>query len=144
MRTAVLLAFALTLSAVAAPLPKALKKADAELIEGAWEYVSRDDGDGQKAVAAGRDGKRPVWVVRDGKIVRMPDATDMPLRLDPTTSPKRYESEDAPGVVRKGIYKLDGDDLVCCESPAGQERPTEFQGRKSPYHYCIVYRRVKE
>jgi uncharacterized protein (TIGR03067 family) len=140
MRTALLCLFAVGL-AVAAPVPKGLKKkSDAELLEGWWQAVTLDDGSGPAANQE-RD------LIRGGAMfvaatLRNDEPGD-PIRLDPTQSPKHFDLELASGKVLPGIYRLDGDTLTWCHSQPGQPRPTEFKGSGGDV-FCTVYKRAKE
>jgi len=140
MRTAVLLAFAVALSAGAAPVPKSLKKkTDAELLEGRWESVSFDIGGGPRTDIT-------WWLeVRDGKLstgTRQPPGYDQRvIRLDSTTCPKQLDIDNAAGAFNLGIYELEGDTFVWCESTAPTVRPTDFKAGNA----CsvFVYKRMK-
>ena len=141
MRIAVLLAFALALSAVAAPVPKALKKpSDAELLEGWWEYVTMDDGRGPTEC-------RDKDLIRDGVLyhsgtLRNKEAGHT-IRLDPTQTPKRLDVEVPLERVLLGIYQIDGDTLTYCFAQPGYSRPTEFKGSGGTV-YCGVLKRAKD
>jgi uncharacterized protein (TIGR03067 family) len=140
-RTAVLFTFALTLAAVAAPVPKAVKKpTDAELLEGWWENVTIDDGRGPTP-------HRERDLIRGGALflagTLRNEEPGQPIRLDPTRSPKHFDLEMASGKILPGIYQLDGDTLTWCHSQPGQPRPTEFKGGGGTT-FCIVLKRAKE
>lgn len=141
MRPALLIAFALTVSAAAAPVPKAAKKADdLTLLEGRWEGVTCDTGSGPYACP-------DYWFeVKDGKlstgIKKDPGYVTRTLRLDPNASPKQIDVDDTRGAFHLGIYELDGDTIRWCESGSTVNRPTEFKATKG--FNLLVYKRVKD
>ena len=127
-------------TAVAAPVPKGMKKmSDAQLVEGWWEYVTMDDGRGPTPI-------RDKDLIRDGALhhtgtLRNGDA-GQPIRLDPTATPKEFDVEVLPGKVSLGIYQLLGDTLTTCSAKPGDPRPTEFAGGGGTV-YCCVYKRAE-
>lgn len=141
MRTLLLLATATT-ALVAAPVPKAVKKADdATLMLGKWECVSLDTGSGQQP-------DKRFLLVGDGTMSMTNDAPSDaaagPLKLNQDTSPKQFD------VTWKGwttpqryIYQLDGDTLTICHGQDNQPRPTEFKGSREGA-CCFVFKRMKE
>ena len=138
MRT--LLALALVASAVAAPVPKAVKKQDdAALLEGRWVGVTTDTGGGPNP-----DPER--WLeITDGKFSTGIGSTrgydGRTLRLDPSASPKHLDVNNTRGGFHLGIYELDGDTLRWCESSSATTRPTEIKAANG--FNVLVYKRVK-
>ncbi len=126
MRIALLLIFATALSAIAAPVPKAVKKADdAALLEGRWESVSIDTGGGSRADAT-------WWFdVKDGKLStgcgQSNGYTARAFKLDLTASPKQLDLDDLSGKFILTVYQLDGDTLTWCESSSTTKRATDLQ-----------------
>lgn len=147
MRTALLLTVAVGLSAVAAPVPKELKKArpdDAEAILGDWVITHQDVGDGN-GVQPVPVQNRPHTFTRTRQLVGNPNS---PITvygnytLDQTTEPKRYLLTANGKLEPPIIYRLDGDTLTMCTSRSPDHTPSEFVGNKS--QYVLVYQRVKE
>jgi uncharacterized protein (TIGR03067 family) len=141
MRPALLCLLALPLVAVAAPVPKALKKpSDAKLIEGVWHRVSLDRGDGQLNTT-----KHWIQVTGD-QFLRGEESGPAYLfaavALDPTQSPKHLDVIRDGAVTVRYIYHLDGDTLTLSHGPSDQPRPTEFKGGDG--QYCSVWKRAKE
>lgn len=140
MRTAVLVCFALTLTVVAAPVPKAVKKAnDATLLDGRWESVSLDTGGGIRADTT-------WWLeIKDGKLSTGCGGSKgydgRTFRLDPDASPKHIDIDDLSGKFILTIYQLDGDTLTWCESSSTTRRPTEVKAGDS--FNVFVFQRAK-
>ena len=119
MRTAVLLAIAVCLSTVAAPVPKAVKKVtdDATRLDGRWVSVTLDAGGGSGAVDDDtyriefKNGTVCVTSTKFGWPVKW-----KPVTLDLTASPKTLDITQDDRSVCKGIFKCDGDTLVWCHS----------------------------
>ena len=86
------------------------KLGDYAALQGAWDVAQ-----GRKLVF---DGER---VRRDG------DRGAAPFALDESAEPKRIDLGDGAAMV-KGIYRLEGDDLVLCIAAPGADRPTSFEG----------------
>ena len=85
MRTALLVIFAVGLSAIAAPVPKAVKarKTDAELLEGKWEGVSIEGDHGPQPYTMFllvKDGKIGISEKNDNSLVPDEPITDPELR----------------------------------------------------------------
>jgi uncharacterized protein (TIGR03067 family) len=142
MRTALVACFAFTLAALAAPVPKAVKKADdAALLEGKWQCVSLDTGGGPQP-------DKRYLLVANGTMSMTNDAPSDafagPLKLNADTTPKEFD------VTWKGwtqpqryIYQLDGDTLTMCHAQDNQPRPTELKGSRGGA-CCFVFKRMKE
>ena len=47
--------------------------------------------------------------------------------VDESTSPKRIDFDDGHSPMIRGIYRLDGDELIICGNDPGDPRPTEFK-----------------
>ncbi len=134
MRVAIVLLLAAV--AIAAPVPKGMKKAkrpDAELFVGAWEMVEGpggaqlyvwtfDEGLTMWSKAVGSEGPGSRWVV-----TITPDTS--PKEMELTSDRTRYE----------GIYEIDGDEIRIVY---GGNRPTAFEG-KGKLNYTVL-RRVPE
>lgn len=141
MRTAVLLVFAMTIFAVAAPVPKSLTKpSDAELLEGWWQYETMDDGRGPTP-------HRDKDLIRDGLLYHSGtlrnEEPGSKIRLDPTQTPKRLDVEVPLERVLQGIYQIDRDTLTYCFAQPGHPRPTEFKGSGGTV-YCCVLKRARD
>jgi len=142
MRIAIVLLFAVSLS-VAAPVPKEVKKSDAELLEGQWEVVMQDRGDGPKAPTG--DVAKYLWVFKEGKLHVGKAGDEGPprvLKLDPTASPKELDFGWGEAAMNPAIYKIDEDTLTICHGWHGQKRPTEFKGEGDGKRDCYVLKRV--
>jgi uncharacterized protein (TIGR03067 family) len=128
---------------VAAPVPKVVAKmSDAELLEGRWECVTLDGGQGPKA---DQNATLYWFTVRDGKLTTGhgdgKGYDGVTFKLDPEPSPKRIDITSG-GVVLPCIYKLEDDTLTWCHPQDKQPRPTEFKGGNG--HYCFVFKRAKD
>lgn len=116
---------AISASAVAAPVPKQLKRADATSILGEWQEV--------KADAAGEPTGTPtgyVWRFEAGgrAAVVWPDGTVVAAtyHLDDTGNPGKYDWTLTQHAARfVGLYSLRGNTLRTVVVSAGRERPTE-------------------
>ena len=63
------------------------------------------------------------------------------IKLDPTKSPKEYDSTYSDGRHLKGIYELDGDKFRLCITAPGLDRPTAFTTKQGEHTYLLVYKR---
>ena len=142
MRTLVLLAF-VTTPLLAAPVPKVAKKQDdAKLLEGRWQCVSLDGGQGAQT---GSSATGYWFSVRDGKLstgdgnVKGYDA--VPFTLGTAQSPRQIDIKSGTAAL-PCIYELDGDTLTWCHPQDGQARPTEFKAGDG--RYVFVFKRVKD
>ncbi len=88
----------------------------------------------------------------DGKSVGVfgPEEFRFTMTIDPTSKPKTneivHETGTEKGKTQYGIYKLDGDKLTVCVTPAGKkavDRPKEFSTTNSG-NVIFVFERVKE
>jgi uncharacterized protein (TIGR03067 family) len=140
MRTALLCSLAVALTAVAAPVPKALKKPDdAKLLQGQWASVTLDGGGGHKPDTS-------YWLIVEGNKMWMGSgtptkrSTEYTFTLDPSQSPKHLNLSSQGGGQQNWIYEVDGDTLTWCHPAGGNDRPTGMKSAK-PY-YCTVWKRV--
>jgi uncharacterized protein (TIGR03067 family) len=141
-RTALLCLSAVALSAVAAPVPKAVKKPDdTTLLQGRWVCVTFDSGNGPKADDS------YTLVVQDGKMWFGAGKTELPyapFTLDTSRSPKHLDvSWPTWKEPQQYVYALDGDTLTLCHAQPNQPRPTEVKGGPGG-HMSFVLKRVKE
>ena len=141
MRTPLLCCVVFVATAVAAPVPKEVKKKDdAKLLEGRWESVTLDQGQGHNPDTS-------YWLeIKDGKLstgigTKTKGFVDVPFTLDPAESPKHIDITSG-GTTQPWIYEIDGDTLTWCHPSGGTERPTGMKSAK-PY-CCTVWKRVKE
>ena len=140
MRPALVLMLAVGL-AVAAPVPKAVRKADdSALLEGRWESVSIDTGSGTRADTT-------WWLdITDGKLSTGCGQSNgyaaCAFKLDQTASPKQLDIEVANGQFILTVYQLDGDTLTWCESSSTTNRATELQTAGG--FNLFVFKRVKK
>lgn len=141
MRTALLCGLILVSSAVAAPVPKALKVSDTDRLQGRWECVSDDGG-------AGPQPNDSSWIEVVGDRLnfgstKAPGYTTHPFKLDQTASLKRIDLERAAGEFAPGIYHLDGDTLTWCRTfESSDPRPKELKG--GDHCVCYVFKRAKD
>jgi len=125
-------AFAAVLFALAgqttAQQPEPKKKTDLELLQGSWEIVGLEAG-GKAEPAQNYRGNTFAFTRNKGTDVAILREGIYPLEftftLDPAKTPKAIDLTTK-GNTARGIYKLDGDDLVVCVSIGGSQRPTEF------------------
>jgi uncharacterized protein (TIGR03067 family) len=128
--------------AVAAPVPKPVKKPDdASLLEGRWESVTVDTGRGPLADTA-------WWIeFKDGKLSTGNGSTNgysgRAFKLDPAASPKHLDIDNLQGQHHLTIYEIDGDTLKWCESQSTFSRPTEFKS-SADGKCCFVFKRVEK
>jgi RNA polymerase sigma factor (sigma-70 family) len=124
---------------------------DADAIQGTWkvvnlEQVGHEPTDDERA--AFRDGALKFVITAD-KIV-YPDKSEATYKLDPATTPKRFEFTVSTGkkdVLALGIYSLDGDELKLCYGREGdRDPPTSFDVKKAragTFPSCWTLRREK-
>jgi uncharacterized protein (TIGR03067 family) len=131
-------------SLLAAPVPKGVKKkTDEELLEGRWEIVTLDEGDGPKVPA---DSYRTfhftyrAGVLNTGR-ERNAGWVNVKVTLDPTMSPRVMTLETSPGRFIKNIYEIDGDTLKWCEWQR-PDPPTGFTGSNG--QNCFVLKRATD
>lgn len=135
MRTAVFL-FALAGFAVAAPVPKQLKKQppDPERFVGEWE-VLRTELDGEELT-----GHAKLWTIEADLKMKTHHPSgqvlNWRLKIAPDTSPKEIDVSS-----NKGIYEFDGDDIRIAYTLGG-DRPTTFDPK--PDVYVEVIRRKEK
>jgi uncharacterized protein (TIGR03067 family) len=128
MRHAVAVLLVATSAAVAAPVPKALKKQlpDPERFVGKWDVV-RTELNGE---ALGTHAK--LWTIDAGlKMKSFHDSGQVlnwTLKLDPAKSPKEIDISSY-----KGIYEFDGDDLRIAYDTGDGTRPTTFDAKPDVY-----------
>lgn len=141
MRAALLCLLALA-PAVAAPVPKAVKKQDdVALLEGRWESVTLDHGNGHQPDTS-------FWLeIKDGKLSTGIGTTkgfvERPFALDPTRSPKHIDITDTSGRVLPWVYEIDGDTLTWCYTADQSVRATELKGGGKDRNTCTVWKRVR-
>ncbi len=134
--------------AVAAPVPKALKKAtDDRLILGRWALVSVDTGNGPEPPAEAvrkhefefrEDG---TYDFRDNGVVHGTST----YSIDASSNPKTLDRGWAESAKSKSfeLYELDGDTLTTSSTNGWNEpRPEGFKAVRNKAH-VYVYTRVK-
>lgn len=134
MRVTALLAFLVLPVAVAAPVPKALKKQrpDAEVFVGAWETVVKElDGQPIPKTVWTFDADLTMWSKSPGEEGK---GGKWPVKIDPDATPKRIDID-----TYLGIYEFDGDDIRLAYT-LNADRPTTFD--RKPGVYNVVLRRV--
>ncbi len=131
--------------ALAAPGPKDAKK-DPPSIVGVWVIDSVSAGEG---VARVQPPAATTIYTADGKFEYRTTKGEKyrsgTYTVDPKKNPAEIDltGEAAPGVVRPGIYKLDGDSLTIGLGNPGV-RPTAFEDAPGAAMYLYVYKRAKK
>jgi uncharacterized protein (TIGR03067 family) len=123
----------------AAPVPKEKGKADAELILGTWELVTRE------AAPRGQTNGIHRELHREGKAIIIHTSTnrriDAIYKIDPTKSPKEWDWKlGESGAEFLGIYELDGDTLKLAIVSKGTPRPTKMEA--TPGVSLSTYKRL--
>jgi len=120
-------------------------KSDEDKIVGTWSVVS--------FVKQGKKGpdeaveKFSVTFDKAGNLLFSDGDKKMELtyKLDAAKSPKEIDlNEDEKGIVHKGIYVFDGDNLKICSAYPPLERPTEFVSPEGENIGLIVLKRAKK
>jgi uncharacterized protein (TIGR03067 family) len=112
--------------------PQPSVKSDGELIQGSWSIVGLEAGGKAEPEKTYRG--NTFTFSKDKALLqeRGHPPIEFTYALDPTKTPKTIDLATAKGSSNlRGIYKLDGDDLVLCLSLGGA-RPTEFTTRPGP------------
>ena len=139
MRTLVILALAVVDTALATPVPKELKKSDAELLRGVWIFADYDNG--------GRRGVGSRWYFEADKLyTNGQNTTDFKgtkyeFVLRPEKIPAEIDFASGPDAVWSGIYKFVGDELYVAYS-SGAIRPKDFAS--APGRDVTILRRAPE
>jgi uncharacterized protein (TIGR03067 family) len=127
--------------ALAAPVPKALKRADAAAIVGEWEVTAATYGGDDYPSAVGTK-----WTLKDdGTAVR--DRPNQGLatakfEIDPKADPKAFDWHTGEGFTFLGVYELDGDTFkVCLRADAA--RPTKLTDTRGSYVFEFKRREKK-
>lgn len=146
-RLVCLAALTLTAAALAAPVPKEVKKRPADL-NGTWEVVEYHTG-GNKVNLA-----NTKWVIDGESLQIQRNNAALPGKLAVTYSLKKPqggadnaldyvltydENAGRPPRTNPGVFELDGDTLKFCWSSRG-ERPTECKPDQTNFMY--VFKRV--
>ena len=145
MRWACFLGLVLIGSALAAPVPKALKKQDdLAKLQGTWEIVTLDTGSGSNFPPGDQGTFR--LIIEDDKLssrtATSPGWKNVPIKLDATAKPKRLDLEISPGNWSPCIYEFDGDTLKFVETGGNPTPPTEFLGGKGNNYF--VWKKAKD
>jgi uncharacterized protein (TIGR03067 family) len=69
------------------------------------------------------------------------------IKIDPSEKPKTIDfvikkGKDK-GKTQQGIYALEGDNLKCCMSEPGKDRPKALASKKESGHILVVLKREK-
>jgi uncharacterized protein (TIGR03067 family) len=124
--------------AVAAPVPKALKKPATDPLIGEWREMTADSNGQSTGQATGY-----IWRFEAEGIasVHWPDGTVVTAeyRLDRTLSPHRYDWNLPRHNARfVGVFEVDGDTLRTATTAAGRERPAEVKPGESVEYRVYV------
>jgi uncharacterized protein (TIGR03067 family) len=134
--------------AVAAPGPKERPRKVADPLLGAWAVQTTVEGGrplplpaGGQAVEFRPDGRA---VLRDG--ARPPEEAG--YASDPKKDPPEIDITPPPAgghvVAMSGIYKVEGDTLTVCVSPAAAGRPTKFESPAGQPVILMTFKRAKK
>lgn len=63
------------------------------------------------------------------------------IKLDPTKTPKEYDSVHDDGKHLKGVYELEGDKLRLCIAAPGADRPNAFETKRGDPLTLVTYER---
>ena len=137
--------FVAAISFLAASLAFAGGTSDQTKFQGTWQRVSiLDDG---KAVEGAEKGSVAFsgneYTLKDGNTVKSKGI----YKLDESKSPKEFDVMPGAGPYKgktlKGIYKLDGDQLVYCIAGPDLDRPKEFASPAGSKLRLYTNKRVK-
>ena len=129
---------------VAAAEDDAAKK-DLERLQGVWQCVSLEGGNGIPA-----DKLKELQLTIKGNKASHPGSSDgkveeATLELDPSKTPKAIDMLPLTGSGDRkpllGIYSIAGDIFKICGAKPGGDRPTEFKASKDAS--LIVFERIK-
>jgi uncharacterized protein (TIGR03067 family) len=127
------------LLAVAAPVPKGVKRAsDAESLQGRWVGVTFDNGLGP--VPDDLSWFEVTGDVLSNRARNVNEFAAQKFNLDPTHTPRRLDIDVGGGRFVRSIYQLDGDTLRWCMSGSWDTYPTEFKGGGG--FHCYEFKRA--
>lgn len=137
----VLLAIAVSTVALAAPVPKAVKKKpDAEVLAGEWEtIVSESNGQFRAPSGVYRWNFDTDLTLRSHPTGQSERAVKWTVKIAPGQSPKEIDLTDGK-MTYKGIYEFDGGDLRIAYATG--DRPANFDPKSGVYYN--VLRRVEK
>ena len=144
MRTAIslLLIFAISFSVLSATENEQTGKIkDEELIQGTWEVVKIEFGNGKTPP----DIKNFKQVFKEGmwRHIGTKAEREGTYKLDSTSNPKAIDTTQGETTIF-GIYELDGDNLkICMSEGSGSVRPKEMKAEGDSIS-LVTYKRVKE
>ncbi len=128
MRPLVILAALLISPLLAAPVPKAPKVKDDEVIVGVWKVEALDTGGG-KFLDPDQIAKTRFYFDEKGRYffdTPTPLALGGKFKIDPTAKAKTFEFAFDDQTLR-GLYELDGETLKLCWNQTDGSLPTEFK-----------------
>jgi uncharacterized protein (TIGR03067 family) len=143
-----LVAAGLSLGFAPAPLPKPPSgKRDLKKMQGVWAVTTytvggKPFGGPDEGLRVEITGDRMRYT-RGGKFL-----TEWTILLDPTRTPKVFDLRGVaggrtPGMLLRGVYRLDGDTLTICSGlDEKTDRPADLAGT-APGHRLEVLRRLK-
>ena len=141
LRTTILYLVLVAIAAIAAPVPKEVKRGVA--LEGSWEVVELHM---QGQAIDTYNGA--VWNITKELIkIDHPDSTGMPalsnkiISVEITATSKNLDYTNSQGIVRKCIFEIDGDSITLC-IPLTTDRPEELKAGQNNLLY--KFKRVKE
>jgi RNA polymerase sigma factor (sigma-70 family) len=120
-------------------------KADKDKLQGAWEFVSGQMGGKETQGDEAEQIKKQKFVFKGDKFIAKVECT---YTIDPGKKPKEIDLQvnEGPEQERgtwKGIYDLQGDELVLCMALPNQDRPTQFASKEGELTTLMKFKRVK-
>jgi uncharacterized protein (TIGR03067 family) len=116
-------------------------------MQGSWKVTASQVNGGKIPLEAF---KKVVVVIKDNRIFFKDNGTtydEIEFDLDLATKPREidflYTAGLKKGVLERGIYKLDGDQLTICMAQQKQKRPAEFVSQKGTGQQMFVFKRDK-
>jgi uncharacterized protein (TIGR03067 family) len=137
------------LMVLAAPAPKD-RRTRAEPPAGDW-VIERLEQDGRPVSEGSRFGLR---ISTDGLHLLSLRVPESPYKLGTTSEPATFFAAagggkaevdlfpDDPKRLKKGIWKVDGDNLTICEADPGQDRPGDFAAPEKSGRTLWVLKRL--